>query len=182
MPAKFGSIKRVSAQRDPESQKRNLNLYVISEDPFGNLIQTNSAIKNNLKTWLNQYRMINDTIDILNPYIINLGIEFSVRVISGSDKYTTIDNCINALGSSYSSGFFIGESFSISDVYQILGSVPGVLDVLRVRVFCKTGTDYSSATIDINNNLSPSGDQLIIPKNAIVELKYPSTDITGKAR
>ena len=182
MPAKFGSIKRVSAQRDPESQKRNLNLYVISEDPFGNLIQTNSAIKNNLKTWLNQYRMINDTIDILNPYIINLGIEFSVRVISGSDKYTTIDNCINALGSSYSSGFFIGESFSISDIYQILGSVPGVLDVLRVRVFCKTGTDYSSATIDINNNLSPSGDQLIIPKNAIVELKYPSTDITGKAR
>jgi len=182
MPAKFGSIKRVSAQRDPDSQKRNLNLYVISEDPFGSLIQTNAAIKNNLKTWLNQYRMINDTIDILNPYIINLGIEFSIRVISGTDKYSTIDACIDALAGSYESGFFIGESFSISDVYQILGGVAGVLDVLKVRVYCKTGVDYSSATIDINSNLSPAGDQLIIPQNAIVELKYPSTDITGKAR
>ena len=51
MPPKFGSVKRCSVQRDPNSQKRNLNIYVISEDSFGKLIETNSTIKNNLKTW-----------------------------------------------------------------------------------------------------------------------------------
>ena len=111
-----------------------------------------------------------------------MGIEFSIRVISGADKYLTVDQCVRALGDSYSTGFFIGEGFSVSNIYQILGGVPGVLDVLKARVYCKTGVDYSSSTIDINSNLSPSGDQLLIPKNAIVELKYPETDITGKAQ
>ncbi len=49
MPAKFGSIKRVSVQKDPDSEKRNLNMYVISEDSFGKLIKTNSTIKKKFK-------------------------------------------------------------------------------------------------------------------------------------
>lgn len=182
MPAKFGSIKRVSAQRDPDSQKRNLNLYVISEDSFGKLTKTNNAIKNNLKVWLNQYRMINDTIDILDPFVLNFGIEFAIKATSGADKFMTVDRCINKLASSYSSGYFIGESFSISDIYAQLKTVEGVLDVIKVKVFNKTGVGYSSSTIDINSNLSPDGERIIIPKNAIVEIKYPTTDIIGKSK
>ena len=70
------SIKRVSAQKDPNSLKRNINMYVISENSFGKLTLSNATIKDNLKTWLNQYRMINDTVDILDPYVINVGIDF----------------------------------------------------------------------------------------------------------
>ena len=92
MHSKFGSIKRVSVQRDPDSQKRNLNMYVISEDTFGKLEKTNSTIKRNLKIWLNQYRMINDTIDILDPYIINLGIEFSIKTVPGADKKWSLED------------------------------------------------------------------------------------------
>ena len=58
MSAKYGSVKRCSVQRDPDSLKRNLNLYVISEDRNGFLTVTNSTIKNNLKIWLNHFRMI----------------------------------------------------------------------------------------------------------------------------
>jgi hypothetical protein len=182
MHSKYGSIKRVSVQRDPDSQKRNLNMYVISEDSFGNLIKTNSTIKRNLKLWLNQYRMINDTIDIVDPYIVNLGIEFSIKTVSGVDKRTVVGRCITALGNNYGNNFYIGEAVTISDIYKILKDVPGVLDVLKARLLNKTGVGYSSATIDINNNLSPDGNQLIIPKNAIVEFKYPTTDIVGKAK
>ena len=59
--------------------KTELKYLCNSENSFGKLTKTNATIKNNLKTWLNQYRMINDTLDILDPYIINLGIEFVVR-------------------------------------------------------------------------------------------------------
>ena len=182
MPAKYGSIKRCSAQKDPDSLKRNLNIYVISENRRNKLTKTNSTIKNNLKTWLNHYRMMNDTIDILDPYIINLGIQFIVKAQINADKYTLVDKCVNALSAKYKTSFYIGEPIYISDIYQELKSVTGVLDVVKVKLVNKTGTDYSSVVFNINKNLSSSGDYLVIPKNAIVEIKYPAVDIKGKVR
>ena len=182
MPPKFGSIKRVSVQKDPDSQKRNLNLYVISEGTDGKLLKTNSVIKNNLKTWLNQYRMINDTVDILDPFILNFGVEFVVRPQQAADKYSVLEACTDALKQNYRQTFFIGESLYISDIYKVLKDVSGVLDVLTVKVFMKTGTNYSNSSIDINSNISGDGSQLIVPKNAILELKFPEVDIVGKLR
>ena len=180
MSAKFGSIKRCSVQKDPNSIKRNLNLYVISEDSQGKLIKTNSTIKNNIKTWLNQYRMMNDTVDILDPYILNLGIEFTMKAATGTDKFTLLDNAINALAIKFSSPLYIGEPLYISDIYSELKNVKGLLDVLTVKLINKTGANYSFANIDINENLSPDGSYLVVPANALVEIKFPSTDITGK--
>jgi hypothetical protein len=182
MPAKFGSIKRCSTQKDPDSQKRNLNMYVISEDPQGFLIATNSTIKNNLKTWLNHYRMMNDTIDILDPYIINIGIEFIVKPTTSADKFVLLDACVQELKERYSTAFFIGEPIYISDIYATLKNTPGVLDVVKVKLVNKSGSNYASTEMDINKNLSPDGDQLVVPKNAVLEVKFPETDIRGKIR
>ena len=182
MPLKFGSIKRVSAQRDPDSQKRNVNMYVVSEDEFGKLVKTNDTIKNNLKTWLNNYRMISDTIDILDPFILNFGINFVIKSKPGTNKFVTLDTALNSLKSYYSKCYYIGQPFSVSDVYSVLKEVPDVLDVLNVKIIPKQGVGYSQAEIDINENTSPDGDSIVIPKNAIVEIKFPEVDIVGKVR
>jgi len=182
MPAKFGSIKRCSVQKDADSLKRNLNMYVISEDEQGLLVNTNSTIKNNLKTWINQYRMINDTVDILDPYIINIGINFIVRPTANADKYILLDSCVQALKEYYSVAFFIGEPIYISSIYSVLKGVTGVLDVVKASVVSKTGGNYGGAEFDINSNLSPDGDYLIVPKNAILEIKYPDADVKGRIR
>jgi hypothetical protein len=182
MPAKFGSIKRVSAQRDPNSQKRNINMYVISEDKFGKLIKTNDTIKNNLKTWLNNYRMISDTVDILDPYILNFGVNFIIKSKPGSNKFVTLEAALQALRVHFSRNYYIGQQFSISDIYSALKEVPDVLDVLNVKVIAKNGVGYSPAEIDINDNTSPDGDSIIIPRNAIVEVKFPEVDIVGKVK
>ena len=76
MPTKYGAIKRANVIKDPGSLKRNLNIYVLSEDVDGNFTTANSTLKENLKHWLNQGRMINDTVDILDAKVINIGIEF----------------------------------------------------------------------------------------------------------
>ncbi len=180
MPAKFGSVKRVSVQKDPDSLKRNLNMYIISQDEFGKLTATNSTIKNNLKTWINQYRMINDTIDILDPFIANMGIEFVVKAQVGANKYEILNACVDVLRTRYEDPFFIGEAIYISDIYQELKKVRGVLDVVKVKLTNKYGANYSDTIIDINKNLSPDGSYLVIPKNVIVEIKFPKTDIRGK--
>tara|TARA_R100001015_G_C4635188_1_gene203949 strand:+ start:10653 stop:12446 length:1794 start_codon:yes stop_codon:yes gene_type:complete len=182
MHSKFGSIKRVSVQKDFDSQKRNLNMYVVSDNSFGKLVKTNSTIKRNLKIWLNQYRMINDTIDILDPFIINLGIEFSIKAVPGADKKVVLSRCVEALSQNFGSNYYIGESVVISDIYRVLNNVVGVLDVIKARVFNKTGANYSGATLNINKNLSPDGNRLIIPKNAIAEFKFKNTDFVGKAK
>jgi hypothetical protein len=182
MPLKFGSIKRVSAQRDPNSQKRNINLYVVSEDQFGKLIKTNDTIKNNLKTWINNYRMISDTVDILDPYILNFGIAFMIKAKPGTNKFVTLDLALDSLRQYYTNNYYIGQYFSISDIYSVLKEVPDVLDVLNVKIVPKTTVGYSQAEIDINDNTSVDGDSIVIPRNAIVEIKFPEVDIVGKVK
>ena len=182
MPGKFGSLRRISAQKDADSLKRNINLYVISEDTSAKLIQSNSTIKTNLKTWLNQHRMINDTIDILDTYIINVGIEFVIKTVAGADKSTALVEAVTALKAKYQSGFFIGEPFYISDIYSELKKSSNILDVIKVKIVNKSAGQYSYVNFDINKNLSPEGSYLICPKNAIFELKFPEVDIKGKIR
>tara|TARA_Y100000034_G_scaffold129671_1_gene186584 strand:+ start:920 stop:2716 length:1797 start_codon:yes stop_codon:yes gene_type:complete len=180
MPSAFGSIKRCSVQKDPNALKRNLNLYVVSEDSQEKLTTTNSTIKNNVKTWINQYRMMNDTIDILDPYILNLGIEFTIKAATATDKFTLLESAVDALSKKYSTPFFIGEPIYISDIFSELKNVTGILDVVTVTLRAKTGGNYSNANIDIDANMSPDGTYLVVPANAIVEIKYPATDIIGK--
>jgi hypothetical protein len=172
MPRKFGSVKRCSVQKDPDSQKRNLNVYVISENTLGKLVPSNDTLKKNLKVWLNNYRMINDTVDILDPFIIN----------NSANKFDVLDRCVERLANKYSSPMFIGERLSISEIFSELNKVKGVNDVVKVQIVNKNSADYSSVVFPVQENLSPDGDYLLTPQNAILELKFPQTDIKGKLR
>ena len=183
MPSKFGSIKRCSAQRDPDSRRRNINIYVISEDNFNNLTLANNTIKNNLKTWMNNYRMLSDTIDVLDAFIINYGIEFVVRPSIGADRFTLVDECINILRDKYTNEkLFIGEHIDVAGIYTTLSGVEGVLSVSNIKIVNKNGSNYSSTQFDINENTSPDGSSIIIPRNAVAELKFPTVDIVGKIK
>ena len=123
---------------------------------------------------------MNDTVDILDPYILNIGVEFTMKAATGTDKFTLIESAVDALITKYSTPLFIGEPLYVSDIYAELKNVTGILDVLTVTLRAKTGGNYSNANIDIDANMSPDGTYLIVPANAIVEIKYPVTDIIGK--
>jgi hypothetical protein len=182
MPPMFGMIKRVRAERDPDSFKRNINLHVISEDEYGKLIQSNSAIKENLKTWLNKSRMINDTIDILDADIVNLGIEFEVVAELTEDKREVLNNAIFEVKQEFSRLRDIGEPLFITDIYKALKKAKGVLDVTEVKVMCKNGGLYSDIFIDIAQATSPDGRYVEVPVNSIFEIKYPDNDIKGSIK
>jgi len=155
---------------------------VISEDSNAKLTQTNSTIKNNLKTWLNHYRMINDTVDILDAYILNIGIDFVIKPVNGASRSDALDDALKIIKEMYSEGFFIGEHIYMSDIYSELKKSEYILDVVKVKINNKTGSQYSNISFDINSNVSPDGTYLICPKNAIFELKYPDVDVRGKVR
>lgn len=179
MPKKFGSIKRVNVLRDQNSFKRNLNMYVISEDQSGFLAPAPLALKENLKIWLNNYRMINDTIDILDAKIVNFGINFQITIDSMSSKESVLSRSLSNLKNFYNKIPEIGESFFIGDIYKVLRNTKGVLDVVSVRVVLKNGGVYSTTSFDIDSQTSVDGRYINIPDNVLYEIKYPKQDIKG---
>jgi len=179
MPTQFGSVKRVNVIRDPESLKRNLNLYLISEDSAGKLTKTNEAIKQNLKIWLNQGRMINDTVDILDAKVINIGIEFVAIGTLETNKYDLLTASIQRLKKYYNRMYDIGEPFYITHVFNELNKMDGIVDVTRVNIVQRTGANYSSEIFNIESRRSDDGRYIKVPQNAIIEIKYPDIDIIG---
>ena len=179
MPNEFGAIKRAAVIRDLNSFKRNLNIYVLSEDENGYLTNTNSIIKENLKVWLNNYKMINDTIDILDAKIVNIGVEFQILSDTEENRYDTLVSAKAAVSDLFQVKPQIGESVFINDIIKALKTTKGVLDVVSVNVTNKNGGSYSSIVYDTEANLTKDGRMVKIPENVMYELKFPNIDIKG---
>jgi len=192
MPARYGSIAKVCIDKDTvlEKSTRNvkqnplaLNMYVLGYDKNKRLTNLNETTKKNLKNYLSQYRVLTDAVNIKNGYIVNVGIDFGVVVLPGRNSKETILKCIAAL-----KDFFniekqqFNQPIIIKDVILKLADVDGVQSVMNVdfRNLWKTSDGYSGNKYDLesaNNNgvIYPSMDP------AIFEIRYPDTDIRGKA-
>ncbi len=179
MPPKFGSIKRCRITRDQDSFKRNLNLYILSEDANGFLAAPTETLKENLKLWLGKKKMIHDTIDVLNAKVVNIGIEFSVTTDPEKNNYQVLQHAVDTLVSKYKNPLYIGEPFYISDIYNTLNKLPDVVDVKSVKIVNKTGGNHSNSGFNIEVNKSADGRYIMVPKNVALEIKYPKLDIKG---
>lgn len=181
MPSKFGAIKRASINLDTNSyNQRNLNLYIISEDSENKLARTNTTIKQNLKNWLAQYKMINDTIDILDAKIVNFGIKYTAKGMPDVNQFLVLDEANKAIRQFYENRFFeIGEPVLVTDIFGVLKNVGSILDVTNVELFIKTGENYADAPFSIDQFLNADGTMLVPPSDCIFELKFPTSDILG---
>jgi hypothetical protein len=182
MPAQYGAIARCNVILDQDSFKRNLNLYVLSSDQNGKLISSNDTQKENLRFWISDYKMINDTVDIINGKIVNIEINFE---IIGDPDYNASDvyaKCINILAERYNRALQMGEPFYLTDIYYELNRVRGVVDTQNVFLVNKNGTRYSDLSFSIEENMSADGRYLSCPSNVCFEIKFPTVDIRGVVR
>lgn len=181
MPAKYGAIKRANVIQDPDSIKRDINIYIISSDQNNELSLASTTLKQNIKTWLSEYKMINDVIDILDGSIVNIGIEFEIVVELNKDANSVLAECLSALKSQYSKKFEMGEPIYITDIYKLLNKVRYVVDTKNVKIIEKSGAGYSSTQFSVKDNLSKDGRYLSIPQTHIFEIKDLNSDIKGVA-
>jgi|TARA_R110002020_G_scaffold14313_6_gene50841 hypothetical protein len=182
MPAKFGGIQRANIVQDTNSAKRNLNLYVVAEDSDNNLTNASTTLKENVKVWLNRYKMINDTIDILDANIVNIGINFEIIGELDKDFTLILNDALEQLKENYQTKFNLGEPFYISDVFTLLNDVDGVVDTKSVEIVRKSGTGYSASQFDISSNTTSDGRLINVPDNIILEIKDFDADIVGVIR
>jgi hypothetical protein len=181
MPGRFGALKRVRVEVDKDSFKRNINMFVISEDVDGKFVAPSITLKNNLRTWITNYKMMGDTFDIIDAKIVNLGIDYTVVIAENVSKAEVLAQCDRELQELFSIHPEIGEALTINDIYKTLNRLDSVVDVTDVTVRSLSGGNYSSLNYSIQENLSLDGRVLVIPSDHVYEIKFPNSDIRGTA-
>lgn len=187
MPSDYGSISKAYIEKPKLTDEQistieTLSLYVLSLNSLGKLNIANNSLKNNLKTYLSQYRIIGDSIEIRDAYIINISINFEIIVLPEFNNNETLLSCITELKSYFSlDNWQINQPIFIRDIYILLDRVKGVQTVKNVKIVNKTGTNlgYSQFSYDID---AATQNQVIYPSldPSIFEVRYPNEDIKGK--
>ena len=183
MPSKFGTISKALTQKpDAKSANTTLDVFVLSQDVNGNLATASTPLKENVKTYLNQYRMIGDTISIKDAFIINIGINFEIITLPNYNNNKVLENCILELQRYFNiDRWQINQPILLNPLFVLLDEVEGVQTVKKVEFSNLVGISkgYSQYAYDIigatqNGTIFPSLDP------SIFEVKYPNTDIKGQ--
>ena len=196
LPSDYGVISKVYISQDfnnnqpqqtisnvPGLNPLSLDLYVLSYNSDKRLVQASTTLKENLVTYLNEYRMVTDAINIKNAFYINIGVNFDISILSGFSNKDVLTNCINTLKDYFNiDKWQINQPIILSDITSKLLQVRGVQSVIKLEIINKqdtTGNEYSIYGYDIagatrNGNVYPSLDP------AIFEVRYPDTDIQGR--
>jgi hypothetical protein len=193
MPAKFGSVAKAYIVPDDQLSQNQMettripnplamNLYVLGVDNNNNLTSLNDAVKTNLKNYLDYYRILTDAVNILNAFIVNIGIEFEITVNSNYNSNEVLLLCINELKEYFSiDKWQINQPIIMSDVMNILGNIDGVQSVvdLDFKNLFNTADNYSGNVYDLE---SATKQGIIYPPldPAIFEIKFLNKDIKGR--
>lgn len=192
MASKYGSIAKVYITQDQltnpnsamdsiiDSNPLSLSLFALAYDNNKNLTPTTSTLKSNLKTYLSEYMVLTDALNIKDAFIVNIGVNFDIIVkpnFSGRDVLLT---CTNKLKDYFDiTKWNINQPINLSSIYTLLDQEKGVQTVQKVEIVNNVGGIYSQYAYDIkgatrSNIVYPSYDPCIF------EVKFPDTDIKGR--
>jgi hypothetical protein len=159
-----------------------INMYVLGYDVNKNLSNLNNAIKQNLKTYLGEYRMLTDGVNIIDGFVVNIGCDFEVICYSNYNKREVLANCLVALQSYFNiDNWTFNKSINISEIELILANVEGVMSVPSVKISNLCCTDnYSNHSYNIEQ---ATKGKIVYPSldPCVFEVKYPNKDIKGRA-
>jgi hypothetical protein len=195
LPSDYGSISKVYVSQDLNSNPQqtvaptavsnplSLDMYVLAYNDKKQLTQATTTLKENLSTYLNEYRMVTDAINIRDAFYINIGVNFDITVVGGFNNQLVLQECINNLKNYFNiDKWQINRPIILSEITVILLQTKGVQSVVKLEITNKediTGSTYSTLGYDIsgatrNGNIYPSADP------SIFEVRYPDTDIQGR--
>jgi hypothetical protein len=159
-----------------------INLYLLGYDINGNLTGLNRGVKENLKLYLNEYRMLTDGININDGFVINIGVDFEVKCYENYNKSDILVNCINDLKEYFSiDKWTFNQTINLSEVELLLANVEGVISVPFLEINNKCSGNYSSNSYNIK---AATRDKIIYPSldPSVFELKFPDIDIKGRVK
>jgi len=169
-----------------------MNLYTLGYNANKNLAPLNQTVKGNLKTYLSQYRLATDAINIKDAYIINIAVDFAILTKLGFNKNDVLLRCIAAVQDFFNiDRWQIGQPIVLSDIAYELSLIDGVATVVppkennpnNLSILIKNkytlADGYSGNFYDIDSGMIEG---ILYPAldPSIFEVKYPNSDIQGK--
>jgi hypothetical protein len=160
-----------------------INMYVLGYDVNKKLTQLNQAIKQNLKTYLGEYRMMTDAVNLIDGFIVNIGLDFEVICYSNYNKREVVTNCLSQIQDYFNiDNWTFNKPINISEIELILANVDGVMSVPSVKISNLCGGDGNYSPNRYNIDEATKG-KIVYPSldPCIFEVKYPNKDIKGRA-
>lgn len=183
MPSNFGRVFRAGIRSNPINPLAS-QLFIISRNAENKLIPSPDTLKKNLSTYLNQFRMISDAIDILDAQVIDISISFNVAVEPSANKNLVVQNIILKLQNYFDiKNWQIDQVIQISDVGNLIYNTDNVVSLINLEFSTLTGFVDNKEYSDIKFNIkSATRKNLIIgPPGSIFFIRYPELDIFGSA-
>jgi len=187
MPSIYGSVSKVYVEKPQLSDQQTstietVSIYALGYDQNRNLNYLSNTVKENIRTYLNEYKMIGDTVEIRDAFIINIGVNFDIVVRPNYNNNVVIVNCINQLIEYFNIvRRDINQPIQIRELFVLLDKVEGVQTVDDVRIVNKVGIQngYSQYAYDIEG---ATLNKIVYPAldPSIFELRYPNQDINGR--
>ena len=174
----IGKTSNVNEKNNPFA----INLYLLGYNSSGKLSTLNRAVKENLKTYLNEYRILTDGINISDGFIINIGVDFEIIVQRNYNKSEVVLDCIQELKNYFNiDNWTFNQTINLSEIELLIANVDGVSSVPSVEIKNKCGGQYSPNSYDIK---AATKGKIIYPSldPSVFEVKFPNADIKGRAR
>ena len=193
MPSIYGSIAKAyivkstdieSPNSNTENSQISSNLYTLGYDKNKKLTNCNTATKTNLATYLNYYKPLTDSINLMDAYVINLGIDFEITTFKNNSNQIVLLDCIEELKKYFNiEKWQINQPIIESEIYNLIGNVKGVQSVISVTFKNLAGIEkgysqykYDFSTATKNGIIYPSLDP------SIFEVKNLNSDIKGNIK
>ena len=184
MPPNFGRAFRVGMRSNPFNPQSSV-VSIVSRDLNGKLIVSDDSLKDNVQTYINEFRLISDAIDIVDAKIINLALSYTIVADSVTNKNLVIQK-INTSLAAYMrvENFQIDQPLVLSDLYNIIINTGGIVSLVDFTVENRSGEYDSRAYSPYSFSIEYNTDRgIVIPDaGSIFELKFPNDDIQGSAR
>lgn len=183
MPGEFG----VPFRNNIMEIQNKIRVYILTLDSNGKLSSTtNTTLKENIATYLSNYRMLNDYVEVSNGKVFNLGFEVDLFVDKQFSQSEIIGQVINTITEYFDiNKWGMGDNIYIAQLIEEINNVAGVLNIVDLRVYNKVGQGkYSSnevsqpyvsdetRQIDLLGEYTLFGDPV-----GMFEIKYPNQDI-----
>ena len=187
----------IDTRRDQPNTVQNplaLNMYLLGYDSNKNLVRMNRAVKQNIKLYLSQYRLLTDAINLKDGYVVNFGVKFNIVVKRGFNKNDVLFKAIQKVKEFFQTEKWqIGQPIVLSDLAYQISLVDGVVSLVPpetnnpnkelILIENKNSTVHGDTYSDnIYDMLSATKDGIVYTSvdPSIFELKFPNSDIEGR--
>ena len=158
-----------------------VNLFLLSYNQNKNLTTLNDATIQNLRTYLQKYKILNDGINIIDGYIINIGVDFQILTYSNYNKQDVLNSCISKVQDFFNiDKWYFDMPINLGQLQLAIAQVDGVQSIITLKIknlTSNTGNyspyEYNIDEATLNNIIYPSLDP------SVFEVKYPNDDIRG---